>query len=197
MRITKERLCSVITEAIENNKKASSLIIAIDGRSASGKTTFAKRLAALGGVAVIHTDDFYRPKNSEGKLEISRYEGNFDIERFKREIVEGIAEEEFQYGVFDCKEQKITKTVTVASPKCIIVEGAYSTHPSLGDYADITAFFDIDEIAQRERIIARNGESAYNVFENIWIQAEERYFKHYKTKETVHYIITEENNGNF
>ena len=197
MNVNKESLFSLICEKIENNKKDSPLIIAIDGRSASGKTTFCERFECINGISIIHTDDFYRPKNVEGKIEMSEFDGNFDIERFKIEVVDKLQQPEFTYGVFDCSKQIITKTVSVTADKCIIIEGAYSLNPNLLEYADIKVFFDIGESTQKARICKRNGESAYEKFKNLWIEAEERYIKHYKIKENSHYVILEENNGNF
>lgn len=194
MKINKENLFSIINGLIENNENDSPIIIAIDGKAASGKTTFTKRIEN-DGITVIHTDDFYRPKNANGELEISEFDGNFDFIRFKREVVDNLTQKSFSYGVFDCSEQKIVKTVSVASPKCIIVEGTYSHNPNLGDYSDLKVFFDIDENTQKERIIIRNGESAYEKFKRLWIQAEERYFNHYEIKQMSDYIVTEENNG--
>jgi uridine kinase len=194
MKINKENLFSIINGLIENNKKDSPIIIAIDGRAASGKTTFTKRFEK-DGITVIHTDDFYRPKNANGKLEISEFDGNFDFNRFKSEVVDNLTQESFSYGVFDCSEQKIVKTVSVALPKCIIIEGTYSHNPNLNDYADLKVFFDIEEDIQKERIIKRNSESAYENFKKLWIQAEERYFNHYGIKQMSDFIVTEENNG--
>ncbi len=194
MKINKENLFSIINGLIENNEKDSPIIIAIDGRAASGKTTLTKRFEK-DGITVIHTDDFYRAKNEKGELEISEFDGNFDFNRFKREVVDNLTQKSFSYGVFDCREQKIVKTVSVALPKCIIIEGTYSHNPNLGDYADLKVFFNIEENTQKERIIKRNGESAYENFKKLWIQAEERYFNHYGIKQMSDYIVTEENNG--
>ena len=54
------------------------LVIAFDGRSSSGKTTLANRLGIELKIPVIHTDDFYRPKDENGNL--TRAE--FDIANF-------------------------------------------------------------------------------------------------------------------
>lgn len=194
MKINKEKLFTIINDLIENNEKATPVIIAIDGRAASGKTTFSKHFEK-DGITVIQTDDFYRPKNENGELEISEFDGNFDFMRFKREVVDNITQKSFSYGVFDCSEQKIVKTVSVASTKCIIIEGTYSHNPNLSDYADLKVFFDIDENTQKERVIKRNGESAFENFNKLWIQAEERYFNHYGIKQMSDYIVREENNG--
>ena len=196
MKINKKELYSLIKFFVDSNPDNLPIIVAIDGRSASGKTTFANLFKDDDGFYVIHTDDFYRPKNSQGELEISEFDGNFDLERFKIEVVDKLNSNSFSYGVFDCRDQAITKTVTVEEPKCIIIEGAYSHNPNLSEYADLKIFFDIGTEQQKERIIKRNGKESFDAFKSLWIQAEERYFCHYSIEETSDYIITEENNGN-
>ena len=196
MKINKKELYSLIKFFVDSNPDNLPIIIAIDGRSASGKTTFANLFKDDDGFYVIHTDDFYRPKNSQGELETSEFDGNFDIKRFKSEVVDNLKNETFCYGVFDCTEQKIIKVVSVSNPKCIIIEGAYSHDPNLFEYADLKVFFDINKEQQKERIVKRNGKESFDAFLNLWIQAEERYICHYSIEETSDYIVTEENNGN-
>ncbi len=162
-------------------KRGEPFVIAIDGRSASGKTTFSQELCDLIGASVIHTDDFFRPRNSKGELEISQYCGNFDIERFENEVVRGISSgSDFCVSVFDCKVGAVVDSITYQSGGIYIVEGAYSLHPDLGKYWDIGLFFDIEPELQRERIVGRNGIELFEAFEKIWIPAEERYFEKYK-----------------
>ena len=188
-----------INERVSEHTNKSPLIVSIDGRSAAGKSTFARLLQSGTDFPVIHTDDFCRPRDNNGVLNISMYEGNFDIQRFKKEVVDNLKLSYFTYGVFDCSKGIIAEMKEVTSAKCLIVEGAYSHHPLLGDYADIKLFFDIDPITQRKRILLRNIETNAENFKNIWIPAEERYFSHYGIIEKSHFIIvaqSEDNNGN-
>ncbi len=189
MEINFDSALTLLKEKINAHNAKNPLVIAIDGKSASGKTTFANLL----GATVIHTDDFFRPRNEKGVLEISEYSGNFDTERFKNEVVANIKSgKAFKYGVFDCKMGAVTHTITVETTKCIVVEGAYSTHPFLGDYADIKLFFDISEELQKQRIIKRNGESGAKAFFDIWIPAEERYIASCLIKENSNIIVSTE-----
>ena len=186
---TAEQALEFIHQRYKDKKTNKPFIVAVDGRCASGKTTFAKMLCAV----IIHTDDFYKPKNEKGMLEISLYSGNFDLNRFKSEIVAPLLKgEPFEYGIFDCGMQKITKTVKVSDLDFIVVEGSYSQHEDLGEYADIKLFFDISNEEQQKRILARNGINAKQGFDNIWIPAEERYFERYSIKEKANIIVTTE-----
>ncbi len=189
MKINPDSALSIIKERIKSHTSESPLVIAIDGMAASGKTTFAERLS----LPVIHTDDFYRPRNQRGELEISDYSGNFDLERFKKEVVANIKKgKPFRYGVFDCKQGIITHEEAISEYNCIVVEGAYSTHPELGTYADIKLFFEIGKQEQKKRIIMRNGEKAYKAFSSVWIPAEQRYHTFYKIKENSDIIVSTE-----
>lgn len=165
-----------ITNIIKTYDSELPLIIAIDGRAASGKTTFAEKL----NVPVIHTDDFFRPRDNRGELALTEFDGNFDIERFKSEVVANLKTgNSFEYGMFDCFQGKITASVRIPLSACYVVEGAYSINPVLGDYAGLKVFFDVSKNDQKQRIINRGGEEAYNRFRDIWIPAEERYLAHY------------------
>jgi hypothetical protein len=59
-----------------------SLRFGVDGVTASGKTTFADRLAALlGGVARISIDDFHRPEQAR------YYPDSFDLAAFRAAVL--------------------------------------------------------------------------------------------------------------
>jgi len=170
----------------ESNKP---LIIAIDGRSASGKTTFAEKFDC----PIIHTDDFFRPRDNNGKINMEEYSGNFDISRFKTEIIDKLhSGEVITYGVFDCSVGAVTKTVTADKSNCYIVEGAYSLHPELGDYADLKIFFNIDKELQIKRITSRNGADGLKNFLCLWIPAEERYMDFYNIENKCNFTVKAE-----
>lgn len=59
-------------------------IVAVDGHSASGKTTFARTLAGAGPSTILHLDDFYRPMPSEERAVLTPADGAeqlFDVGR--------------------------------------------------------------------------------------------------------------------
>ncbi len=164
-------------------------VIAIDGRASSGKTTFAAKLQKVINAPVISTDDFFRPRVN-GKIEMTEFAGNFDLNRFKSEIVDAVlSDKTLEYGVFDCKQGRITHNVKPAKSDVYIVEGAYSLHPSLSEYADIKVFFTINGEIQKDRIINRNGIEGYNNFKKIWIPAEERYLEHFEIESKCDYVV--------
>ena len=58
-----------------------------------------------------------------------------------------------------------------------IIEGAYSLHPYFGDIYDYRFFMDIEEAAQKARVIKRNGKERYERFVSEWIPKEMAYFE--------------------
>ena len=165
-------------------------IIAIDGRCGSGKTTLAAWMESVFDCTVIHMDDFFLPPALRTPDRLAEPGGNVHYERFSEEVVTGLKSGlPFSYGVFDCSKMAVTHSAQVDEPRLIIVEGSYSHHPKLGDYADCKLFCDIDPAVQKTRIIARNGEAMYRNFETRWIPMEERYFDAFHIRETCDQII--------
>ncbi len=180
MNVTYEFALEHLVGLINNYNETTPLTVLIDGRSASGKTTFAEKLSLLTGCPVIHTDDFYRPKNCNDEIEMSLYEGNFDLNRFESEVVQGIASlDVFEVGVFDCKRGLIASKVVYPVSKAYIIEGAYSHHPKLSFENSIKVFVSAKEEQRQMRIMIRNGEEALERFKTLWMPAEERYIQHY------------------
>ncbi len=188
--MTYNECVSYVLDIVNNASKSNPMVIAVDGRSASGKTTFANEISRISGVPVIHTDSFCRPRDENGNLNVSEFDGNFDIERFYNQVVLGIKSgTDFEIGIFDCQEGCVTEKQKYHSSFCYIIEGAYSHNPKLGDYANVKLFFDIEKDVQKKRILKRNGAVMLEKYMSIWIPAEERYIKHYEIKEKSDYII--------
>ena len=65
-------------------------MVAIDGHSAAGKSTFAAALAARLDAALVPGDDFYRVMKNEERAQLSPSEGverYFDWERMRAEVL--------------------------------------------------------------------------------------------------------------
>lgn len=153
-------------------------ILAIDGRSASGKTTLARQLSAILQADVVHMDDFFLPAELRTKERYAEPGGNVHYERFMQEVLPRLREPEpFTYRVFDCSTMSCGSTAEIRSRDWRIVEGAYSLHPKFGDYADLTVFYDITPEEQARRILLRNGERGLKMFQSRWIPLEELYIR--------------------
>ena len=153
------------------------VLVAIDGGSASGKTTLGALLQSIYACPVFHMDDFFLRPEQRTPERFSEPGGNVDRERFLSEVLLPLREgKTVDYRRFDCK------TFTIASPRRIepgrlnIIEGAYATHPDLAPYYDLSVFLDISPELQRERISRRNTpEKAKRFFAEL-IPMEQAYF---------------------
>ena len=165
-------------------------VICLEGRAASGKTTAAEMLSKILGAPVIHMDDFFLPISLRTKERFAVPGANVHHERFKKEVLPFLrSNEEFSYRVFDCGRMDFGESRTVKASDIRIVEGAYSLHPTFGDYKDISAFFDVEPCEQLRRISARNGEQMAEMFKTRWIPLEEEYYRSFNIKEKCDIII--------
>ena len=160
-------------------------LIAIDGPCGSGKTTLADCLAKELKASVFHMDDFFLQPHQRKEKRLSEPGGNVDYERFKEEVLDHIADKNgVTFRPFSCKEWKLAEeTITIPYNDVVIVEGSYSHHPYFKDIYNIKIFLEISPAEQKNRIISRDGETIWPMFEEKWIPMEKRYFEHFKIKE--------------
>lgn len=177
----------------------SPVILAIDGRCASGKSTLAKVLSEEFLCPVVHMDDFFlRPEQRTFKR-LEEPGGNIDYERFLEEVMiplqklTGNLKEpaEISYRPYDCHSQSFKEAIKIKKSNLIIVEGSYSCHPKLWKYYDYHIYLDISQEEQMNRIRIRNGEEAAKIFREKWIPMEERYFTHFQIKQKCDMILEE------
>lgn len=155
------------------------LLIAIDGRCAAGKTTFAKCLQGRCESNVFHMDDFFLPPTMRTEERLNEPGGNVDYERFLYEVLLPLyTGQSFIYHPYDCKTQTLKAPVRVSERPVNIIEGAYSCHPVLREYYDLNIFMTVNSEEQLRRIMIRNGSDAKQ-FKETWIPLEEKYFKTY------------------
>lgn len=153
------------------------LLLAIDGGSASGKTTLGTLLARVYDCHVFHMDDFFLRPCQRTAERLAEPGGNVDRERFLDEVLLPLSwGEAVRYRRYDCHTQTLEAAIEVLPRKLNVVEGAYSLHPDLAGYYGLTAFLRIPPALQRTRILARNGPEVGERFFTQWIPLEERYF---------------------
>ena len=173
----------IINAINELLKEKDTVIIAIDGRCAAGKTTFANKLGNTLDCNVFHGDDFFLQKEQRTQERLSQAGENIDYERLIEEVIIPIQKGvEFSFRPFDCHTMDFGAEINVTPKKINIIEGAYCCNSHIYDYADIHVFMDIDNKTQHQRILDRNGADA-EMFFTKWIPMEERYFKEQKIKE--------------
>ena len=165
-------------------------VIAIDGRAASGKTTLAGNLARILETDAVHMDDFFLLPELRTPARLAEPGGNVHYERFMKEVLPCLRRADaFSYQKFDCSKMQLGAMRNIPSSRWRIVEGAYSHHPVLGNYADLKVFFDITPSEQITRIRKRNGERKAGEFIKKWIPMEEKYISSFDIKKRADIII--------
>lgn len=154
-----------------------SVVVAVDGGSASGKTELAALLQMLYGCTVFHTDDFFLQPQQRTPERYAEPGGNMDRERFLEEVLVPLrAGKPVAYRRFSCKTMTLEAPTTVFPEKLTVVEGTYALHPDLAGYYDLSVFLEIDPQLQRERLSRRESSESLHRFTSVWIPLEQAYF---------------------
>ena len=158
--------------------------LAVEGGSASGKTTLAKLLAQVYDCTVFHMDDFFLRPEQRTKERFAEPGGNVDRERFLEEVLLPLHRREpIAYRRFDCSTFTLEEPVFLKPSRLTVIEGAYSMHPELAAYYDLSVFLEVSREEQRKRIEKRNTPELAKRFFEEWIPMEQRYFAELKVKE--------------
>lgn len=158
--------------------KDSRVKLAIEGGSAGGKTTLSGLLEKIYGCTVFHMDDFFLRPQQRTPERYAEIGGNVDRERFLSEVLLPLSRgEAIEYRKFDCSVMDLGPVERVTPERLTVIEGAYSMHPDLAGYYDLSVFLDISPEKQRERILKRNGADMAQRFFNEWIPLETKYFE--------------------
>ncbi len=164
--------------------------IAIDGRCGAGKSTLAAALCKVLQTDTVAMDDFFLPPALRTADRLAIPGGNVEHERFAAKVLPHLGKNEpFAYRQFSCAKMALCGTKAIGRSDWHVVEGSYSHHPALGEYATLRVFIDIAPEAQIARIRARNGDAWAENFTQKWIPMEERYFAACHTREHADIIL--------
>jgi len=166
-------------------------IIAVDGGSASGKTTLSEMVKEIYDCSIFHMDDFFLRPHQKTDRRYAEIGGNVDRERFLQEVLIPLKKNTpVFYRRYNCKTLKIESPIKIPPKKLTVVEGAYSMHPELFEYYDFSVFLDITPELQKQRILKRNESSVAKQFFEKWIPLENIYFSETQIKERCQLCIS-------
>lgn len=155
--------------------------LAVEGGSASGKTTLSNMLLHIYDCTVFHMDDFFLRPEQRCEERFAQIGGNIDRERFLQEVLEPLSKgETVNYRKFDCSTMSISNAIQVIPKKLTVIEGVYSMHPKFEEYYDFSVYLNISSQLQNQRINKRNSPEFAKRFFEEWIPLENVYFD--KTK---------------
>lgn len=166
------------------------VIVAVDGRCAAGKSTFAALCGKIfPDCNVFHMDDFFLPPNMRTPERLATPGGNVHYERAEEELFlplfrgEGVA-----FAPFDCSAMAFGGKTVYPEKRLNLVEGSYSHHPVLARYSVLKIFLTCSRDVQRRRLERRCPEKLAD-FETRWIPMEEAYFSTCMTEQRADLVL--------
>lgn len=169
--------------------RSTPLLVAIDGRSGTGKSTLAQAIGqtpptglGLPAVAVIDGDDFYAGGTAQEWDRRSAAEKVAEGIAWwrQRPVLEALRRGEtarwhpFDWDAFDGRLSLVAETCAPAP--IVILEGAYSARPELADLLDLRVLYEVPDGLRRQRLIAREGLDYADDWWSRWEEAELLYF---------------------
>ena len=119
-------------------RKNERVLISIDGRCGSGKTSLAGALGNVLNSDIVHMDDYYMPFRDRDPEWRSVPAGNMDLIRLRTEVLNPFTRgEKTVYRAYDCPNDRMKYELELPLSEILIVEGSYSQHPLLRDMYDI------------------------------------------------------------
>lgn len=153
------------------------VMISIDGRCGSGKSSLAAVIREVFSCNVVHMDDFYLPPQMRSADWKEIPAGNMDLERFWKEVLQPVKEgKNVLYRPFDCQTGQLAEPSVIPAAPLTVIEGSYSQHPTLAEDYDLKVFLTCEPEVQRKRLTDREGDGVKSFFTH-WMPMEERYFK--------------------
>lgn len=145
-------------------------LIAVDGPSGAGKTTFALRLAKLLDAPVVHTDDL-----------LDGWDDQFSFwERLERQVLAPLRRgEPGRYQRYDWHRGLFAgPMVTVEPANAVLLEGVSAARRPIRPELTLAVFVDAPPELRWERALARDGDDsvAFRAYLGRWRAAEDRHF---------------------
>jgi aminoglycoside 6'-N-acetyltransferase len=173
-----------LAEQIANRAALSGrpVLVAVDGRSGSGKSTAADGLASRLDAVVVRGDDFYRDLSDETRRALppaQAAELMFDVERLRSEALAPLlAGEPGTYHPHDwVTGTGLASTVVSLDPRPIVIlDGVYAGRAELSDLVDVAVCLEADEATRLQRLAERgHGNEQWH---SVWEAAEDYHFTH-------------------
>jgi len=178
------------------------LVVAIDGRSGSGKSTVAEAVAQAIGAVVVPCDDFFAASVSNAEWDRrtpeQRAADGIDWRRLKREAIEPLRTGraarwyafDFLAGPRTDGTYSLQRTPTERAPKPIVLlDGAYSARPELADVLDLSVLVEAAPTTREARLAAREAPDFLRQWHARWDLAEEYYFGHVRPPSTFDVVL--------
>ena len=153
-------------------------MVAIDGRSGVGKSTFAAELARALSATLIEGDDFFAGGTVvRNDTAAERVDDCIDWRR-QRAVLELLKQERpaswFPFDWHRFNGELDSKPTSCEPASVVLLEGVYSGRPELSDLVDVRILLVLPEEVRLARLVARDG--PIEAWARQWHEAEDDYF---------------------
>ena len=179
------------------------VVVAIDGRSGTGKSTLAAYFAAQFPAVVVPCDDFFAANiPAQGWAERSpaaRAADCIDWRRLRLEAIEPLrAGLPGRWHAFDFARGPATdgtyarsETMTVCAPhRVLLLDGTYAARPELADVVDVAVLVEAAPEVRADRLRAREAAEFLAEWHARWDAAETHYFTTIRPREKFQFVLT-------
>jgi uridine kinase len=174
------------------------VLVAIDGGSGAGKSTFARKVGDELGAAVIDGDDFYAGGTAAewDAMSPAKKADHCIAWRRQRPVLETLARGDpaswHRYD-WDTDDGRLVEQATLCRPApVVILEGVYSARPELSDLFDLRVLYDASAEVRRQRIVEREGGDHRTDWNDRWEEAEQWYFSRIMPSEEFDMVLSAE-----
>lgn len=182
-----------ILETIKSTpQKTATKLIAIDGLGGSGKSTFAKNIAAINpSIKIAELDKFpHLPK--EHPYHPAGAQTRVNLQRFEKEVLIPLTldkEARFQ-NTFWWETDEKPKWFTIQPGDLVFVEGCYSFHKDIRQYYDFSIWIECAADIAMKRAISRDGEKGRAIWEEVHAPNEKKYVEAQQPQNFVDLIVS-------
>jgi uridine kinase len=171
------------------------VLVALDGRSGTGKTTLARAIASSFDATIVASDDFFAGGTGgdwASRTPAQRASACIDWRRLRTQALEPLlAGRSACWHLFDFVAGIRTATNAVECPAApiILLDGAYSARPELSDLIGLSVLLELPDAIRRARLVNREGAAFMTGWHATWDAAEDYYFTHLRPPQAFDIVI--------
>jgi uridine kinase len=139
---------------------------------------------------IVHVDDFYLPSRLRSKNAAESIAADFDLQRLRQQVLEPLSRDEPGYfQQYDWIRDELAGFKSVPAGGVVIIEGIYALLPPLTDCYDYRIWVECPYEMRLARGLARDGESARDLWVNRWMPAEDRYVRTFQPQKKADLVV--------